>query len=380
MTVGPEERLSLLRYCHDSLDDTDVPAISRRVLAEQEEVKRQSLAQAVRVFPSLMPDIAKAVEIVQRRILPGHSVEVFVRSSPEVQAFSLAGPARGPVFVAVTSGLVNLFSSRELMFVLGHELGHHIMQHHNYPAPDSRGGEVEALNVLALRRAAEISADRVGFVACNGREDCWRALLKLASGLSEPHLRFDVAKYLDQFREVRELGGTSSELLSTHPMITVRIRALIWFEISQTYAQYCDTKSDWTIDGEAMDLRIEKDLASASGFRLDEINNRAVQSAYTWGLLALLVADKRFSKDEQTLLARALGDDEATKAIAFAREHGPAAIEKKLEGCLQGVRSMPRRAREDLFSKLQDISLRAEGPHHLKQNVLQVILRRLSLE
>mgnify|MGYP001422062446 CR=1 FL=1 len=88
------------------------------------------------------------------------------------------------------------------------------------------------LNLLNLSRAAEISADRIGFLACNSLEDSLRANFKLASGLSDKHFNFKPSTYLDQLRDLEDLGKSSTELWSTHPSFLIRMQSLIWFSMT----------------------------------------------------------------------------------------------------------------------------------------------------
>lgn len=379
MTNKTTFQLSSLRYRRDSLADDGVTPLNGSDFDAQESTKKHNLANGVRAISSLVPGVADAASTVHSRLSLDRALDVFICNSPDIQAFSLAGRPDGPIVIGLTSGLINIMPHDELLFVLGHEVGHNVLEHHRYPSPGTGNNDLGMLNTLSLHRAAEISSDRVGFLACEDRDSSWRSLLRIASGLSDQHLRFDFAGYLDQFRELRDLGGTSSELMSTHPIAAVRMRALMWFEMSETFSRYHGKNTGWAIDQETMDQRIEKDLATVCGFRLHEINDRALQQAYTWGILAILVADLRISKAEQAVVAKVLGEEEAAKAIAFAREHGPEAILSKLEGCLQEIHTMPREPKEALLGKLQDVSLQADGPNHLKQSVLELIMRRLCL-
>ena len=68
------------------------------------------------------------------------------------------------------------------MFVIGHGWRHYIYQHSVYPNPNETDNRVSKLNILNLSRAAEISADRIGFWVC-GLRKCFTSKSKLASGL-----------------------------------------------------------------------------------------------------------------------------------------------------------------------------------------------------
>ncbi len=137
---------------------------------------------------------------------------------------------------------MELLSTEELQFVIGHEVAHYIYQHALYPNYQNVNERSLKLNILNLNRSAEISADRIGFLACNSLEDSLKANLKLASGLNEKHLQFKFSAYLDQLRELEAIGKSSSELWSTHPSFLIRMQGLIWFSMSKEYHDFFETK------------------------------------------------------------------------------------------------------------------------------------------
>jgi len=85
------------------------------------------------------------------------------------------------------------------------EVSHFYYQHSLYPSPISAKTRIEQLNYLHLSRAAEISADRAGFLASGNLENSLRAMLKITSGLTDEHINFNYSSYLDQLRELKEL-------------------------------------------------------------------------------------------------------------------------------------------------------------------------------
>jgi Zn-dependent protease with chaperone function len=64
--------------------------------------------------------------------------------------------------LALSSQLVRDFEGAALKFVVGHEFGHALFQHHGYPRPGDTNSKSEAAYLFDLCRSAEFSADRVG--------------------------------------------------------------------------------------------------------------------------------------------------------------------------------------------------------------------------
>jgi hypothetical protein len=127
--------------------------------------------------------------------------------------------------------------------------------------PDS--SHLENFNLLALARASEISADRIGLLSCGSTESSFRAMLKLASGLNDRHIRFDVATYLDQARALLEMGGSRFQLLSTHPVITSRVKAILWFEMSDRYYQFTGRKGHAPLEWDKLEYNLQRDMSAA---------------------------------------------------------------------------------------------------------------------
>ncbi len=227
-------RIEALRFKNDSPANAGVRSNRAGMDEYQEELMCKNLASSTRIVPEIFPEIGKAIEDVREKLIPDYTVDAYVRNSAEFQACCFPGSGKS-ISIAITSGLIQLSSMEELRFVIGHELGHHLLGHHAYPQPDNSANQVEKLNILALSRAAEISADRVGFVAVSKKEHAYKAVLKLATGLPDKYVRFDLSAYLKQARDLKESGGTELGLLSSHPVCTTRMRALLWFEMSKPY-------------------------------------------------------------------------------------------------------------------------------------------------
>ena len=59
-------------------------------------------------------------------------LELYAYASPQFNAACFK-PEEGRVFIMFSSSLLEAFSDTELLFVMGHELGHHVYQHHDLP-------------------------------------------------------------------------------------------------------------------------------------------------------------------------------------------------------------------------------------------------------
>ncbi len=372
-------RIEALRFKNDSPANAGVRPDYAGREEYLEELKCENLASSTRIVPEIFPEIGKAIEDVRKKLIPDYTVDAYVRNSSEFQACCFPGSGKS-ISIALTSGLIQLSSMDELRFVIGHELGHHLLGHHAYPQPDSSINQVEKLNILALSRAAEISADRVGFVAVSKKEHAYRAILKLATGLPDKFIRFDMSAYLKQARDLRKLGGTEYGLLSSHPVCTTRMRALLWFEMSNPYHVWCRQTGSATLSSGMLDKKVAKDMAAVSGFRLAEINKKEAESAMRWGVLSLFVSDGHLSKEEQILLKQTFGNEVAEDLLSFLREQGTNGVISKFETALRSIRLMSFETKEALYLDLEHFAKLAGGEVNVREQVLQKTLNSIALD
>ncbi|MCC6337192.1 MAG: M48 family metallopeptidase [Myxococcales bacterium] len=148
--------------------------------------RRQLLATAVRVTPAMSPRLDALVSNCREKLGIETAVEMYVYPDAAFNA-GCVRPEQGRVFVLLSSALLEAFDDEELRFVVGHELGHHIFEHHRLPVwllagEDGAPGPL-AMTLFAWSRFAEVSADRAGLVCAGGLEPVARSLFKLASGL-----------------------------------------------------------------------------------------------------------------------------------------------------------------------------------------------------
>ena len=222
------------------------------------KTKRDLLSTAVKVIPELFPGLSPIMDTVSS-VISGKPFELFVFSDGAPKAFC-SGSSLDDAIILVSSGLIERFGPNELAFVLGHELGHALFRHNSYPNPQEVDETLDKLKVLALWRAREITADRAGLVATGDTTAAFRAMMKLASGLSDRHIRFDVTAFLDQVKDLEKTGPSASFLLSTHPFITARIRALLWFQMSEQWYRVKGMRGTPGLSAGELDRKVLREL------------------------------------------------------------------------------------------------------------------------
>ena len=206
-------------------------------------VRRQLLSTSVRLSRSMSPAVHKMADHCMEKLGVDIPLELYVHASPQFNAACFK-PEEGRLFVMFSSSLLEAFDENELMFVVGHEFGHHVYQHHDIPVGYILNGQQRpppslALQLFAWARYAEISADRAGAFCANDLDAVARALFKLASGLTDDKIvRFNLTEFLHQLDEMQAVdaepgkGAPMQDWFSTHPFSPLRVKALQLFHQS----------------------------------------------------------------------------------------------------------------------------------------------------
>jgi Peptidase family M48 len=336
---------------------------------------RDHLCNSVELVPELFPEIARTIDQVRQDLLPAETIRGFISSDPTPQAWCIGGSENRTMILGVTSGLIQLMDIDELKFVIGHEIGHYIMGHHRRTPPESEG--VDSINFRSLQRMAEISADRVGFLACPRADASFRAILKTASGLGERHVRFDVAAFSAQFQRLKELKekkqGNGHSAYSTHPLLTVRCRALSLFATSQPYVEVTGRIGDPELSRNEMDDKIAGDMYDSTGYHpMSELEN-SVRLNLIWLVLRLFIEDQRFTKPEQAFLLDNFEGEIAEKAIEFVRSQGPDAVRKKYEEALTTLGGMNESARNSACAVIRRVASVASGAGSSQKDIKRLL-------
>ncbi|MEK9941932.1 MAG: M48 family metallopeptidase [Gammaproteobacteria bacterium] len=207
-------------------------------------VRRHLLSTSVRLSRSMSGHLHDMTDHCRERLGIASPFELYVYPSPSFNAACFK-PEDGRVFIMFSSSLLEGFSDNELLFVVGHELGHHVYCHHEIPIGYILGGESQpspslALELFTWSRYAEVSADRAGAFCADDLSSVVRALFKLASGLIDDRVvRFSLDEFLSQvdamlaFGEQPGQGAPIQDWFLTHPFSPLRVKALTVFNQSE---------------------------------------------------------------------------------------------------------------------------------------------------
>jgi len=334
----------------------------------------QLLSTSVRVTKEIFPNINSAIENVFKRLKIENNLNFFVTANHfQTQASCSAMPLGDSAEIILTSKLIELLNGEELESVIAHEVAHFYYQHALYPQPNSSMNRVETLNLLNFSRAAEISADRIGFIGCGSLESSLRAMLKITSGLSDKHLKFNFSNYLDQLRELKEIKGDKNLMYSTHPNFLNRMQALIWFSMSNEYNKDLNSNKKGSFDLKTVDQKIDESIKKVIGDEVDYSNKDVVSRALMWGSIEIFLSDKKFSKKEQELFKKNFGEKRAQSMLSFMKMANPKSIQAKIDDTFKEASTLLKKDKENIINELSKLVKVADGD----QNILKDTIKKL---
>jgi len=333
------------------------------------------LSTSVKVTPEIFPKVAEAIDQVFERLKLKNNFNFFITANHlQTQALCAMMPQSSNAEIIITSKMIDLLNGEELQSVIGHEVSHFYYQHSLYPSPNQARTKTEFLNLLHLSRAAEISADRAGFLGSGSLEYSLRSMLKITSGLGDQHLQFNFSSYLNQLRELTEIKGDQTQLYSTHPTFLNRMQALIWFSMSHEYHQFFETNKKGVYDLKIVDQKINESIKKVTGNELDVSNKEIIERALLWGALWIYLGDKKFSKQEQEKFSNRFGNKTTVSILGLLNISNIPIIEKKVMTAYAEASTLLKSDREKITKELREIFQDAdEHSEDSKQNFEKLI-------
>ena len=131
------------------------------------------MTDGYQVDQAITPKLFELGTMLTRVLRLALPLDIFVRPSDEMNAFCLPSRKGNRLVMCLHSSLVNALSRPELLFCMGHEVGHALLKHADIPGvsfDNPNFSPIEVARLRALNRAREISCDRVGLCSVPG---CW---------------------------------------------------------------------------------------------------------------------------------------------------------------------------------------------------------------
>lgn len=293
----------------------DVKRVNEQIARHEAEgptgIRRNLLATSVRLTAGMAPDITKMADECIEKLGVELPLELYVYSSPQFNAACFK-PEDDRLYVMFSSSLLEGFNSQELKFVMGHELGHHVYDHHAIPIGYLLRGQQRpdpqlALELFAWSRYAEISADRAGAHCAQDMGAVASALFKLSSGLTSKVVQFSLDDFVAQVDDMQTKdqepgqGAPQSDWFSTHPFSPLRVKALKLFEDSELYSGK-GTKTELEVGVQAVLSLMEPSYLEAKTDTAE-----AMRRLLFAGLIAVADAADGISSEELEIFGKFFG-------------------------------------------------------------------------
>ena len=204
-------------------------------------------------------------------------------------------------------------------------------------------------------------------------------MLKITSGLSDKHLKFNFSSYLDQLRELKEIKGDKDLLYSTHPNFLNRMQALIWFSMSNEYNKSFSTNKKGSFDLKEVDEKINESIKKVIGDEVDYSNKDVVSRALMWGSIDIFLSDKKFSKKEQELFKKNFGDKRTQSMLAFMKMANPKSIQFKIDNTFQEASKLMKKDKENIINELSKLIKVADGDQKSLKEIINNLMTKIKL-
>lgn len=302
----------------NQLDSLRFPSDYQSVISSLAPIEKLSAVAAECVlneFPvtaELTPELEAALSGALSKLgVEREIAQVYVYPDSNIQAGCLPSQDAHCI-IRLSSGLVQLLDKREIAFVIGHELAHHIFRHGSTVG----GSDHLALEEKIALKHREISADRLGLIACGSLKKSISALIKTVSGLDGSHLRLDINAYIETLSKVdvhTHLGQSLSA--QTHPPILIRCRSLLWF--FGALGSSCQINHLSQAELELVNQRVLKDLERFVDAAAFNAKQDLLLTYDMWALICSIVKDGRFSRESQEGFSIRFGPERLEKVKRF---------------------------------------------------------------
>jgi uncharacterized tellurite resistance protein B-like protein len=240
----------------------EIRAEQGRIAEDSKRSRRKLLEGTIHLTPRMSPWLFKCLTRVREALNVPLDVELFCVQSSDIHARAL--PVEdGRILMVFDSGTLERLDEGELSFVIGHELGHVLFHHltttEEVIANHQRLSPLQKMRFFAWMRYAEVSADRVGMVACADLDIAVRALFKMTSGLCDPRFLAHVSEACKQYAALagESLETYEDDWFATHPYSPFRMRALGLFARSKRFQRLIGRPANgFSADGE-VDREVE---------------------------------------------------------------------------------------------------------------------------
>lgn len=223
------------------------PVLAKLSRPSPQETRRALMAETLRLSESMAPEAYRVAHQAKAVLGIAGPLELYQRRGAENASMHFVVE---PILLEIHGAILPQLDAGALLALVGHELGHYLA---HGPTSASRDALVmknvvtavdlddPALALAASRFSmmCELTADRVGLLACQDLEAALRLEMISISGLGAGSLTMDTQAYLAQCKELVEFelaNGTKVDG-GTHPAHGLRAYAVWLFSETKTYRE-----------------------------------------------------------------------------------------------------------------------------------------------
>ena len=169
----------------------------------------------VEITKSLEPSLYDSISCASSRLfIKINDIKTFVYPYDSIQASCT--DFEDSCVIRISSAAIDKLSYDEIKFVIGHEIGHYLLDHSSF--------EIDKIpELMMISKAREISCDRLGLIACNSYENAISSIIKTQSGLTKINL--NISDYL--VTSISNIKKSSNKFnYSSHPSLPLRAKSL----------------------------------------------------------------------------------------------------------------------------------------------------------
>jgi uncharacterized tellurite resistance protein B-like protein len=307
----------------------------------------------LRLAPQLKQVVERCMQILKLNVTP----IIHIVASPTVNAFAMGSPA-GQINIGLSSAVLDQMTPAEQATIIGHELGHVLLGHVNFPTGAILRSEapeltpVHAMKLFAWQRACELSADRFSLLCGESFEKSARGLFKVCYGFS---VNEDAAlhDYLGQLAQgaagLKELCDLE-DFYSTHPLPPLRLSALGLFAKSERFARAVGKPAGAALGTEDLEKQTQEllGLCESSFLQNPAALSEEVQKFYFYASVLVGMCDGLVEAELQALANTLKREIKADEINAILEQGAP-----QIAGITRGLTPVIR----DNLSESQRLTL-----------------------
>ena len=352
-----------VKYSKDNPEEyninLDVPLKDHEERKKLDQERASMLAHSVKISKELFPTIDRSINQALEKLKidnKDQNINFHIQPNSEANAYCRVVPFTNIVDIVINSRLVELLEEKEISYVIGHELAHYLYKHFLYPHSSFAYTKLEYTNLIHLQKSAEISADRLGLIACDDIKLTLQAMLKFATGLPSKYINFNFEAYLEQLKELKTIKNNRSQLYSTHPSFLNRIQSLIWFSKSDIYKDLNKLSDDNAYKIKDVDDMISQSIDEVIGQERTRENKDVFENYKLWGVLLLFLTDGRFQPEEREIFKEEFGEEKLSDVLSYLKLSNPKKLNEKIKDYSQEALALTKSDKEKLMNELEIIA------------------------